>query len=153
MGLSSVDWINMVSMLLGGGGLVAALKALFTARSEKVAVDEETFGKFFEKSEARYNDEFKRYTEELERAKLEREEARESSHKYRLETDKKIEDLNNKIDNMQKRNNAKIRAINSAYRCSLPVDVRDCPVLKTFDHEMEEIGDHNSEDNEDNNNN
>lgn len=153
MGLSSVEWINMVSMLLGGGGLVAALKALFTARSDKVAVDEETFGKFFEKSEARYKDEFKRYEQELERAKQEREEARESSHKYRLETDKKIEELNNKINNMQRRNNAKIRAINSAYRCSLPVDVRDCPVLKTFDLEMDEIDDHKTEDSDDNDNN
>lgn len=153
MGLSSVDWINMVSMLLGGGGLVAALKALFTARSEKVAVDEETFGKFFEKSEARYKGEFDRYSKELERAKMEREEARKSSDEYRSNTDKKIEELNNKIDNMQKRNNAKIRAINSAYRCSLPVDVRDCPVLKTFDQEMDEIEDHKTEDNEENNNN
>lgn len=148
-----VSIISILTIVFGGGGLITGIISLYHAKSQKNTMDAETFKKFFDESEERYKGEFGRYSQELERAKKEREEARESSHKYRFETDKKIDDLNNKIDNMQKRNNAKIRAINSAYRCSLPTDVRDCPVLKTFDHEMEEIGDHKSEDNEDNNNN
>ena len=148
-----VSIISILTIVLGGGGLITGIISLYHAKSQKNTMDAETFKKFFDESEERYKGEFERYSKELERAKMERKEAKKSSKEYRTNTDKKIEDLNNKMDNMQKRNNAKIRAINSAYRCSLPTDVRDCPVLKTFDHEMEEIGDHKSEDNEDNDNN
>lgn len=148
-----VSIISILTIVFGGGGLITGIISLYHAKSQKNTMDAETFKKFFDESEERYKGEFGRYSQELERAKKEREEARESSHKYRFETDKKIDDLNNKIDNMQKRNNAKIRAINSAYRCSLPTDVRDCPVLKTFDLEMDEIESHKTDNIDDNNNN
>lgn len=133
--------MSILTLIFGGGGLIAGIISLYHAKSQKNTMDAETFKKFFDESEERYKGEFERYSQELQRAKVEREEAKKSSDEYRSNTDKKIEDLNNKMNAMQKKNTIKVRAINSAYRCNLPTNIRDCPVLKTLDEQLEKSDD------------
>lgn len=133
--------MSVLTLIFGGGGLIAGIISLYHAKSQKNTMDAETFKKFFDESEERYKGEFERYSKELERAKQEREEAKKSSNEYRTTTDKKIDELNKKMDAMQKKNTIKVRAINSAYRCNLPANIRECPVLKTLDEQLEKNGD------------
>lgn len=76
----------------------------------------------------------------LDEAQEERVNIRQQHLDYMNQTDKKIDDLEKKIEYMEKRNTIKMRAINSAYRCTLPEKTEDCPVLMTLNKECVDDG-------------
>lgn len=125
-----IDIVQIISMITGGGGLLAGLAGWLKVKTEKSTADTDNFKKLFDESQERYD-------KELERMQKERAEAKKNSDEYRERTDKKIDILEKKIESVQRTNERKIRAINTAYRCPLPAKIDDCPVLKTLDDEIE----------------
>lgn len=126
-------WSEILPMIFGGaagGGIIAGIIKLYTAKSTKNTIDVDNFKKIFDEAQELYTTEFKRMKEE-------REEAKKSSEEYRKTTDEKIDRMLKEMQSMQKTNNIKLRAINSAYRCGLPVKIEDCPVLKTLNEQGE----------------
>lgn len=71
-------------------------------------------------------------------AQEERENIRKMYSDHTTEMNEKIRKLEQKVEYMDKRNTIKLRAINSAYRCTLPSEIKDCPVLKTLDTECKD---------------
>lgn len=108
---------DVVSQSGGWVGIATAVTVLIKSRSDKKTTDMENFNKMFNEGQE------------------ERENIRKQHREYQERTDKKIDDLEKKIEYMDKRNTIKMRAINSAYRCKLPENTEDCPVLKTLSKE------------------
>lgn len=113
-----MEWVNIISILLGGG-VVGSIISLYTAKAKKSTIEIENFKKLFDE------------------AQEERENIRKQHIDYMTQTDNKIDRLEKKIEYMDKKNSIKLRAINSAYRCTLPENTEDCPVLKTLNKECE----------------
>lgn len=105
--------IGAVGTIGGAGGFIS----LYTAKAKRTSVEIDNFKKMFDEGQE------------------ERENIRKQHQEYQEKTDKKIDDLERKIEYMDKRNSIKMRAINSAYRCTLPEKTEDCPVLKTLNKE------------------
>lgn len=131
-----MEWYNILSIILGSGGFISVFISIYTAKSQKNSIDAETFKKFFDESQERYNEELKRNREEIELAKKEREEAKRSSEVYRKANDEKVALMEKKMDNFELRMNIKMRAINAAQRCRKWEKRDDCPVINTYEMEM-----------------
>lgn len=114
-----MEWYNILVMILGGVGGTGGLISLYTAKAKKSSMEIDNFKKLFDE------------------AQEERENIRKSHQDYMAQTDAKILKLEQKIDYSDKRNAIKMRAINSAYRCRLPENTEDCPVLKTLNQECD----------------
>lgn len=117
--------IYVIAGLGGITGISSTIIALYKAKPEKATTEIENFKKLFDE------------------AQEERKILKESHSKYVEDTDKKIKDLESKMGEMDRRNTRKLRAINSAYRCTLPAKMSDCPVLKTLDDQCEKSDDQN----------
>lgn len=114
-----MEWYNLLSIILGGSGLIGGGISIYTARVKKDSMEIDNFKKLFDE------------------AQEERENIRKQHIDYMAQTDAKIDRLEKKIDFSDKRNAIKMRAINSAYRCKLPEKTEDCPVLKTLNKECD----------------
>lgn len=114
-----MEWYNILVLILGGVGGTGGLISLYTAKAKKSSMEIDNFKKLFDE------------------AQEERENIRKSHQDYMAQTDAKILKLEQKIDYSDKRNAIKMRAINSAYRCRLPENTEDCPVLKTLNQECD----------------
>lgn len=114
-----MDLFSILTIVFGGGGIIAGGISIYTAKAKKSTIEIENFKKLFDE------------------AQEERENIRQQHQDYMKQTDAKIERLEKKIDYSDKRNAIKMRAINSAYRCKLPEKTEDCPVLKTLNQECD----------------
>lgn len=114
-----MEWYNILILILGGVGGTGGIISLYTAKAKKDSMEIDNFKKLFDE------------------AQEERENIRKQHLDYMKQTDEKILKLEQKIDFSDKRNAIKMRAINSAYRCKLPENTEDCPVLKTLNQECD----------------
>lgn len=112
-----MEWYQIVITILAAVGGTSGLISIYTAKAKKSTIEIENFKKLFDE------------------AQEERENIRKLHVDYTTETNEKIKSLEHKIEQMDKRNTIKLRAINSAYRCTLPAEIKDCPVLKTLNTE------------------
>lgn len=135
-----MEWYNILILIFGSGGLISSIIAIYQSKSQKSNIDAETFKKFFDESQERYNEELERNRLEIELAKKEREEAKKSSEIYRKTNDEKVMNLEKTMHQMELRMNIKMRSINSAFRCTRITDMKECPVIKTYDNECEKAG-------------
>lgn len=117
-----MEWYEILIGALGTLGGAGGFISIYTAKAKKSTIEIENFKKLFDE------------------AQEERENIRKQHLDYMGQTDKKIDDLEKKIEYMDKRNTIKMRAINSAYRCTLPEKTEDCPVLMTLNKECGDDG-------------
>lgn len=121
-----MDFIGTVLAVLGAVGGTSGVIALYTAKAKRRGMEADNKAKEVAAMQGMINE-----------AQEERKALREMHAEYRKETDLKIEKMGAKIEEYQRKNTLKLRAINSAYRCRLPDQLSDCPVLKTLDEECE----------------
>lgn len=103
-----MNWYEIVVMLLGGGGVVSGVLALYNAKSNKTTVDISNLKSLIEE-------------ERKERMALAKELA-----DYKMEARGEIGNLRNRVTHMTE-------AIYMAYRCRFPETVMECPVIKTYE--------------------
>lgn len=114
-----MEWYNILILILGGVGGTGGIISLYTAKEKKDSMEIDNFKKLFDEAQE-------------ERASI-----RQQHQDYMKQTDEKIDGLEKRIDYSDKRNAIKMRAINSAYRCTFPKDTKDCPVLRTLNTESD----------------
>lgn len=114
-----MDVLSILAVIFGGGGLIGGGISIYNAKAKKNSLEIENFKKLFDE------------------AQEERENIRQQHQDYMKQTDEKIDRLEKRIDYSDKRNAIKMRAINSAYRCTLPKDTKECPVLRTLNKESD----------------
>lgn len=115
-----MEWYEILIAVLGLVGGTSGILSIYTAKAKKDSMEIDNFKKMFDE------------------AQEERSNIRKQHSEYMTQTDGKIDKLEKKIDRMEKRNAIKMRAINSAYRCTYPKDIKECPVLKTLHDEENE---------------
>ena len=103
-----MNWYEIVVMLLGGGGVVSGILALYNARSNKTTVDISNLRALIDE-------------ERKERQALARELA-----DYKVEARGEIGSLRHRLTQTTE-------AIYMAYRCRFPETMADCPVIRTFE--------------------
>lgn len=120
--------MNFWEIILGllGGGAVAGIVSLYNAKANNTSIQADTFKKFFDEVQEWTRAENQKHIEEIQSLKAEREEWFTKFDKYKEDTNKQIESINKRIA-------IKDCALNSAYRCPLPADIHDCPVVATLD--------------------
>lgn len=117
--------VEIATLIFGGGGMITGLIALFHAKPNKDRIDAETFQAFCDEMQETFNKEREEHHKNIEELKAERELQKKDSAEYRAKTDKKISELFQKLD-------IHTCAVNSAYRCPLPSNIDDCPVIATL---------------------
>lgn len=117
--------IEILSLIFGGGGLITGGIALFHAKPNKDRIDAETFQAYCDEIQQNFDKEREEHHKSIEEIKKDRDEQKRDSSEYRIKTDKKISDLYNKLEGYT-------CAVNSAYRCPLPDNIEDCPVIFTL---------------------
>lgn len=119
-----IDKLNAIVLLVGSAmgifGGVSGIISLYKAKPAKTALEIENFKKL------------------LDEAQEERQTLKQEHNEYVKNTEDRMNILNKKIESMDERNTRKVRAINSAYRCSLIKSPQDCIVLKTLDGECKD---------------
>lgn len=114
-----MEWYNILALVLGCLGGSGGLVSLFTARAKRDGMQTDSMKKII--------DEAQEERESLRRDK------RELAERY----ESRIKALEEKTEKLERRDAIKMRAISSAYRCKLPDNISDCPVLKTLGEECE----------------
>ena len=108
--MSHLEWWHLVLGFLGTNGIT-----FYLARPKRNSLEIDNFKKLFDE------------------AQEERENIRKQYIEYEEKVNKRIKELEDKLSNMEQRSNKMIRAINTAYRCTLATDIRKCPVLEHWD--------------------
>lgn len=103
-----MNWYEIAVMLLGGGGVVSGILALYNAKSNKTTVDISNLRSLIEE-------------ERNERQALAKELA-----DYKVEARGEIANLRGKVMHMTE-------AIYMAYRCRFPETMMDCPVIRAYE--------------------
>lgn len=114
-----MEWYNIIALVLGCIGGSGGIVSLFTAKAKR---------------DGMMTDSLKKIVDEVqdERDSL-RKEKKENEERY----EKRILALEQKTDKLERRDAIKVRAIGAAYRCRLPEEISDCPVLQTLSEECE----------------
>ena len=113
----TMQWFEILLGVVAGVGGAGGIVTLYTARAKRTSVEIDNFKKLFDE------------------AQQERDNIRNSHETYKTDTDGKIQRLETKIDNMYRRQNIHMRAINAAYGCRLTDSHKDCPVIRTLTEE------------------
>ena len=109
-----MEWITIISAVLGGGGLITSVLAIYTARAKKIAIEVETL-------------------QGVVKTMQEDREKQEERHRQQDEERKKeISELKTEMKLFEQRDMIQREAIISAHGCPLPNDTRKCPVLVTY---------------------
>lgn len=103
-----MNWYEIAVMLLGGGGVVSGVLALYNAKSNKTTVDISNLKALIEE-------------ERKERQALAKELA-----DYKVEARGEIGSLRSRVTHMTE-------AIYMAYRCRFPEVMADCPVIRAYE--------------------
>lgn len=123
--------VEIITIAFGGGGIITGCIALYHARPNKDRIDAETFKQYCDEIQQNFDKEREESHRQIEELKNERDAQKKDSAEYRTKTDKKISGLYD-IVNVQK------CAIFSAYRCPLPSNIEDCPVIHTLNKESKD---------------
>lgn len=109
-----MEWVTIISAVLGGGGLITSILAIYTARDKKIALEVSTLqGVIKTMQEDREKQEERHRQQDEERKK----------EIFELKTDMKL---------FEQRDMLQRESIISARSCPLPDEIRKCPVLVTY---------------------
>lgn len=108
-----MDWINLITTIFGGGGIITVGIMLYKASTEKESLA------------------IKNLREVIE-------EIKSNSSEYKKENDEKITRLEETVLEMKRENEIKDRAIARGIRCEFPPAQKSCPVLMFMDEENKE---------------
>ena len=108
----SIEWWHMVLGFIGTNGIT-----YYLAKPKKSSLEIDNLKKI------------------IDEAQEEREHIKQIYSDFAEETNKKIVMLEKRCEETEQKSMEMIRAINTAYRCKLTLDIHDCPVLKTLDQE------------------
>jgi hypothetical protein len=109
-----MDWFNLISILLGGGGIVSGILALYNAKSNRDTVDISNFHSLIEEE------------------RKEREIIRHEFLEYKREVNQRVAQFKDEFNAKCEENSRMQTAIYQAYRCRWPDDIGDCPVIDAF---------------------
>ena len=115
----NIDWWQVLLAFIGSNGIT-----FYLARPKRDALEIDNFKKLFDEAQEEMENMRKRYSS------------------YEEKTDSKIKELAKELAAVKEQNDKMIRAINTAYRCDLATNIRDCPVLKNWDEscQRDEMG-------------
>lgn len=108
----NLEWWHLIVGFIGTNGIT-----YYLARPKKNSLEIENFKRLFDE------------------AQEERENMKMLYNAYEEKTDRRIKELEDKLTKVETKNNALIRAVNTAYRCPLAENIHECPVLQTFDEQ------------------
>lgn len=109
-----MNWVEMIGIVFGTGGVIAGIVQLFRARAEKDSIVISNLSSVIE-------------------------EIRKTHLEFKKETDERFRDLNSKVARMERRDVIHVRTINTAYRCQLPKEPEGCPVIACILKHKEEM--------------
>ena len=109
-----MDFMQILSVLLGGGGLITSVLAIYTARAKKIAMEVETLQGVIKTMQEDRNREEQRHNE------------RDKEYQ------KEIASLKSDVKLLAQRDMLQREVIISARGCPLPSDTQKCPVLVTY---------------------
>lgn len=110
-----MEWYNILSLVLGSGGITTAIIAIYTAKPKKDKIDIENYHSLL--------------TEEREERELVRKEFKE----YKEEVAKYKQFFKEKYDALQRQNDKLEDAINLGYKCPLIEKASDCVIIRTIE--------------------
>ena len=111
---NKMDWLRFLSILCGAGGLITSFIAIYMARAKKIAIEVGTLQGVIK-------------TMQEDRDKMEdRHQKQDEEHK------REISSLKTEMKLFEQRDMIQREAIISAHGCSLPSDIKQCPVLVTY---------------------
>lgn len=121
-----MEWYSILSLVFGFLGGSGGVVSLFTAKAKREGMVTNNMKQIIDEAQE-------------ERASLREDKKELAREKKELEDryEKRIKDLELKTEKLEKRDAIKMRAISSAYRCKLPAEIDDCPVLKTLSEECD----------------
>lgn len=123
-----MEWYNILSIVLGAIGGTGGLVALYHAKAKKDTIDISNMQQMLDESHKMYDE-----------MKTEKNEINEDYKSYKEETMQYIQEFKQRFNALETRmENAenevfKLKgAIYQGYRCKLPKQIEDCPVIKAF---------------------
>lgn len=118
-----MEWYNIISIVLGSGGVVTAFISLYTVKSKKDTID------------------IQNYHSLLEEERAERESVRKEFKEYKEEVQHYKQFFKNKYDRLQEKNDRLEDAIHLGYKCPLIKNSKDCVIIRTVEEDEIEKND------------
>lgn len=109
-----MDWINILLTAFAGIGGISGFYSIYTAKSNKNTID------------------ISNYHQLLEDERQERQLLKKDFEDYKESVNSRVAEVKKEIAEMKDRNDKMRMAIHSAYRCTFPNSVDDCPVISTL---------------------
>lgn len=110
-----MNWYEIIIGIIGVLGGTGGFISIYTAKAKKSTIEIDNFKKLFDE------------------AQEERKNIREMHQDYIKETDAKIAGLENKVKKVEDKNAHFLMTLYTAYKCKLPKNNEDCPVLNSLE--------------------
>ena len=110
-----MEWYNILLLIFGGVGGTTGILGFYNAKSNKQTID------------------ISNLTAIIEEERKEREALRREYDDYKESVDDRIRMFKVEFDKMKQNNLKYLKAVYQAYRCRLPQNICDCPVIKAIE--------------------
>ena len=110
-----MEWYNILSLVLGSGGITTAIIAIYTAKPKKDKIDIENYHSL------------------LEEERKERELVRQEFREYKEEVARYKQFFKEKFDELRNKNERLEDAINQGYKCPLIEKISDCVIIRAIE--------------------
>lgn len=112
-----MTWYEIAVAIIGALGGTGGIISIYTAKAKKSTIEIDNFKKLFDE------------------AQEERENIRKMHQDYVGETNTKIAGLEEKVTSVEAKNNRFLKTLYTAYKCKLPKNNEDCPVLNSLEND------------------
>lgn len=110
-----MDWVTILVSVIGAVGGIGGIVTIYHAKSNKDAIDIQNFHALIEEE------------------RTERKLLREDYDEYKKTVDKRVDEVKREMALMRQENQKMSAAIYSAYRCTYPQSIDECPVWQTYE--------------------
>lgn len=110
-----MEWIGILISVIGAIGGIGGIVTIYHAKSNKDAIDINNFHALIEEE------------------RTERKLLRDDYEDYKITVEKRVAEVKEEVAQMRQQNQKMSAAIYSAYRCTYPKSIDECPVWQTYE--------------------
>ena len=110
-----MDWLTILLSIIGGLGGVGGAISIYNAKANKNTIEINNFHQLIEEE------------------RTERQILRQEFNEYKDSVEKRVSEVKSEMADLKSQNQKMSAAIYSAYRCTYPQSIDECPVWQTYE--------------------